>query len=327
MNALMCGAALALAWMPVVGPMEQPAGPKELASAAGGVVVPGGAATTDIWDERCALFGGDEWVTRASRDSAMGFTLSIEIAELAVRPGDRVTKGQMMIRGRDSEILASLAVQKSAAGNDTEVKTAETNLELAKSRFAAVEKVMERDAGTSAEYDERRVQRDGAVIAVEAAKKRLELEVLRFEQLRRQAERYRVEAPFDGVVDTLAAEVGQTVTEQSPVIRVVNIDALWIDVPVRTDATILKRLTPGHSAWALLDLPGEPIVLKGAVLYVSSVADAASGTRRVRVEVANPSLWPAGTRARVRFDDPGANWNLPATKPVASAEGAGGAKR
>ena len=80
------------------------------------------------------------------------------------------------------------------------------------------------------------------------------------------------------------------------------------DVPVKTDATIREKLEPGHEAWALLDLPGDPVVLKGKVLYVSSVADAASGTRRVRVEMANPTRWPAATRTRVRFNEPSAEW-------------------
>jgi len=313
MSPHLLGVALAAAMVPIVGTPNQAPQPQPSPA-------PTQADTPiDPWESRGSQFGGDEWITRPSRDSAMGFTLSIEVAELLVRPGDRVKTGQLMIRGRDNEILASLAVQKSAAENDTEVKTARVNLELAQSRFTAVEKVMAKDAGTSAEFDERRVQRDGAVIAVEAAQKRLELEVLRFEQLRRQAERYRVEAPFDGIVDTLAAEVGQTVTEQNPIIRIVSVNPLWIDVPVRTGDTILRGLKPGHPAWALLDLPGEPVVLAGKVLYLSAVADSASGTRRVRVEIANPDLWPAGTRARVRFDDPGPMWGAPKLAPSAAA--------
>lgn len=258
-----------------------------------------------LWAQRSAAFGGDEWVTRASRDAALGFTSALEVQEIYVKPGAAVTKGTRLIRARDGEIITGLAVQEQKSKNDTEVRNARAAEELAQSRFDAVEKVMVSDAGTQAEYDERRISLASAKIGVEAAAKRLEEEVLRFEQLKEQAKRYYIDAPFDGVVDQLVAEVGQAVTEQDPVIRVVDIDPLWIDVPVKIETTIRGQIAPGHQAWALLDLPGEPVVLTGRVLYVSSVADSASGTRRVRVEVDNPKLWPAGTRTRVRFTPPG----------------------
>lgn len=263
-----------------------------------------GSEADRLWADRAEKFGGDEWVTRPSRDAALGFTSPLEVQELLVKPGMRVKLGQRLIRAKDGEVLAGLRVQEQKAANDTEVQNAKAGQELAQSRFDAVEKVMLKDAGTQAEYEERRIGLASAKIQVAAAEKKLEEEVLRLEQLREQAKRYYIDAPFDGVVDALVAEVGQTVTERDPVVRVVNVNPLWIDVPVKTETTIAQGLATGHEAWALLDLPGDPVILKGKVLYVSSVADSASGTRRVRVEVENPSELPAGTRARVRFTAP-----------------------
>ncbi len=271
----------------------------------------------DSWEVRGGRFGGDEWITRASRDVPMGFTISLEVQQIPVKAGQAVKAGQLLVRGRDGEILAGLAVQKARAENDTEVKNALAQQELAQTRFDAVQKVMSQDAGTAAEFDERRIALDSARIGVEAARKKLEEQVLEHARLTEQAARYRLEAPFDGVIDTLAVEVGQTATERDPILRVVKIDPLWIDVPVKTSETIRQSLDPDHLAWVLLDLPGEPVVLSGKVLYVSSVADSSSGTRRVRVEVSNPQRWPAGTRARVRFTDPGPEWT--ARKSAAAA--------
>ncbi|MGD9690315.1 MAG: efflux RND transporter periplasmic adaptor subunit [Phycisphaerales bacterium] len=264
----------------------------------------GSAAGPKSWEERAATFGGDEWVTRPSRDAALGFTTSLEIQEILIKPGQRVKEGTRLIRARDGEVLAGIALQELRATNRSEVENAEAARDLAQSRFDAVEKVMLSDAGTEAEFEERRIGLVSAKIGVAAALKTLEEEVLRLAQLREQAQRYYINAPFDGIVDQLVGEVGQAVTERDPVVRVVDIDPLWIDVPVRTETTISERIAPGHQAWALLDLPGEPVVLTGRVLYVSAVADSASGTRRVRVEVDNPDEWPAATRARVRFSQP-----------------------
>lgn len=276
------------------------------------------------WAERGGRFGGSEWVTRPSRDAALGFTLAQEIRHILVKAGDRVKAGQVLARARDSEVLASVAVQEARAKNTTEVENARAQLELAQSRFDAAERALKGDALNQAEFDERRIGLVTAKIALEAAQKRLEEEQLRLVQLQKQAERYRVEAPFDGVIETVAADEGQTATENQPVIRVVNVDTLWIDVPVATDQTITDKLGPNHPAWVLLDLPGDPVVLTGRVLYVSPVADAASQTRRVRVEAMNPTGFPAGTRARVRFAPPASTWII---GPAAAAAPTGGSAR
>lgn len=264
-----------------------------------------------LWADRAGAFGGVEWVTRPSRDAAMGFTLSLEISAIVARSGDAVKAGDVILRARDGEALASLVVQRARAGNDAELRNARAALELAKSRFEAAEEAKRRNAVNPSEFEERRIGYLSAQIAVDAAENALEEERLRLKQLEEQYERYRLVAPFDGIIEQVAAEVGQAVSDREPVLRVVSIDPLWVDAPVPTDQTLRLGLKAGAPAWALLDVPGQGAVLNGRVLYVSPVADSASGTRRVRVELGNPSLWPAGTRCRVRFVEPGADAGTP----------------
>ena len=54
----------------------------------------------------------------------------------------------------------------------------------------------------------------------------------------------------------------------------------------------------------------------GKIVFLAAVADAASETRLVRVEVANPSDRPAGERVRVRFS--GAQATAAADAPVSA---------
>ena len=55
---------------------------------------------------------------------------------------------------------------------------------------------------------------------------------------------------------------------------------------------------------AVTGLPGQGPVRAGA-----AVADFASGSRRIRVEVPNPASWPPGMRTWVRFTEPPAEWS------------------
>ncbi len=281
----------------------------------------------DVWAARSARFGGSEWITRPSRDTTMEFPQPLEIAEVAVAGGQAVKQGQMLVRAKDEEVRAALMAQELRAANDTEIRNARANLELAQSRFDAAQEANKSGALAPAEYDERRVGLEVAKINVEAAVQRLKEEQYRAVQLKEQARRFRLEAPFDGVIDQVLAEIGQTFGVNKPVIRIVAIDPMWIDVPISIDQTLTSRLAQGSPAWALLDVPGEDVVIPARVLYVAPSGNAASSTRLVRVEVPNRAGWPAGTRARVRFDAPGPEWKVSAGGPPPAGAGRAEAAR
>ncbi len=263
------------------------------------------AARLDF-ENRTLSFGGHAWVTKPNRDAVMGFTFPVEISHVAVRAGDRVTTGQLLVRARDGEAVSSLAVQRVRAENDSNVKTAKANLELAKLRFDAAQRAQAGSAMNPQEFEERRL----AVAASEAqmanALATQQEETQKLVQLQEQVQRYRLEARYDGVVDMVGAEPGQAVDINQPVLRIVNIDPLWIDLPTPIDETLNLKLVEGSRAWVMMDAPadlGGGEVILGRVLSVAPVTDNA-GTRRVRVELPNPRLLPAGLPVRVRFSEP-----------------------
>jgi hypothetical protein len=94
-------------------------------------------------------------------------------------------------------------------------------------------------------------------------------------------------------------DAGESVDAQSKgVMRIVNTDPLWVDVPV--------PLIQARSLWL-----GELAVIKfglgktesreGLVIHIASVADPASETLWVRIEVPNQSHRPSGESVRVFF--------------------------
>lgn len=271
-------------------------------------------ASLEDWGQRAGAFGDLEWVTRPSRDTLMSFTIPTEIASIPVKPGDRVGRGQVLVQGRDDEPRAALAVQRVRAGNDGEVRQARAALDLAQVRLKRIKEADQQGAGTPQEMDERRVGVEVALAALLGAEQRLAEERARVAQLEESVGRYRLTAPFDGVVEAVFMDEGQIVEPPAPVVRIVSVNPMWIELPVPTQRTLAEGLAAGKAAWVMLDVPGAPVV-RASVLHVSPVADAAAETRRVRVEVPNPAGLPPGTRARVRFSEP-------ATQTV----GQGGAK-
>ena len=108
----------------------------------------------------------------------------------------------------------------------------------------------------------------------------------------------KLKSPIDGSIEKVEVETGESVNALQSVVRVMQIDPLWIDVPVPlADASSLAC-----EGDAEVSFPGtEKMSPKGKIIFIAAVADAGSGTLKVRVEVANNSKRPAGEHVTVLF--------------------------
>lgn len=252
-------------------------------------------------------FDGIKAVTRPSRDAIMGFSASTRVTELLVAGGQTVTKGQLLIRGDDAEDAIVVKLQELRAGTDLPVQKAKKAAELAKLEYERYKEAQAKGSASPTEVDRARVSWEGAEIDVGQADVTQQQEVVQVDRLKARVDKLRIVAPFNGVVDQISVDLGQTVSESDKIVRVVNVDPLWIDVPVPTGRTL--DLQSDSKCWVLMDLPGQTSVRQGKVIEVSAVADAASGTRRVRVALPNPSKTVAGVTAYVRFSEPTEAWS------------------
>ena len=106
-----------------------------------------------------------------------------------------------------------------------------------------------------------------------------------------------LKSPITGAIDKVEVEVGEAANGLEAIIRVVKTDPLWIDVPVPlTQGRTFKKGQAANVAF-----PGAGKKETGKIIYVSTVADAASSTLRVRIEIANNQKRPAGEHVQVFF--------------------------
>lgn len=261
-----------------------------------------------------ASFGGEKAFTRPSQDAVMGFATPTTLRHLLVKGGDVVKEGQLLARGDDAEEGALLESQKLRAESSLPVDRAQKAVELQSFEYDQLLN-LEREGGGSAQERERaRLSLEAAKIDYETAKFNQDQERVQVARVEARVDRYRIRAPFDGTVDTIFVDVGSSLSDSDNVLRVVDIDPMEIDVAAPTELTLADEsagrsdVVVGQPAWVLLDLPGTPRVLVGTVTEVSAVADSRSATRRVRVEVPNPSRILAGVTAYVRFTEPDGAW-------------------
>jgi multidrug efflux system membrane fusion protein len=206
--------------------------------------------------------------TDANQRASLAARAAGIIADLPVKLGTRVKAGDLIMR-LDAE------------GKQAAVETAKQLLSQREAETAAVQKLAQ--SGSVA-----KLQLDNALSALAAARSQLEA-------AQADLARNEVLAPFDGVVDKVAVELGSSIQVGSPVATVLNLNPILAigEVSERD----LSHVSTGHEADVRLV---NGLEVKGTVRYVSH--DATAATRTYRVEVAVPNddgRIPAGMTAEI----------------------------
>ncbi len=251
---------------------------------------------------------GERAVVKPSEDSLMGFTISTSVREVLVSAGQQVREGDLLVRGDDSEDVAEAEFQRARADTKLPVERARVQTALAELEFKRVEQSFDQGAGSPLELDRARAARDSAKIDLDLALLNVVLSDLQATRAEARVAKFALRAPFDGVVDIVHVDKGQSVSEGQPVVRVVSVDPLWIDVPAPTAMVLSQRIVPDSRAWVLLQEDIAERVYEARVIQVAPTADAESGTRRVRVEMSNAIGLVPGVNCWVRFTEPPARW-------------------
>ncbi len=121
----------------------------------------------------------------------------------------------------------------------------------------------------------------------------------RYDHASSQLVRMRLAAPIAGLVEEVNVEVGESIGTLGPVVRIVQNDPFWIDVPVPMAQAL--NLTVDQDVWITFPGATDEATPNGRIINISAVADAASETLRIRIEVPNPLKRPAGERVAVAF--------------------------
>lgn len=229
----------------------------------------------------------------------LGSPVEGALAEVDVREGDLVSKGQVMARleSRVQEVSVALA---EARAFDT------SRLELAKARVAFQGRSQERAERLFGKKLLSEAERDEAGTDVELAEAQVRteeaaLEVARLEHDRAvaQLEQRTVRSPIDGVVVERLMSEGEYAHEQAHILTLAALDPLevqvfvpitdWGTVSVGDIAEVVPEAPVGGNYAAEID-------------KIDRVFDAASRTFGVQLSLDNPGYrLPAGLRCRVTF--------------------------
>jgi RND family efflux transporter MFP subunit len=241
-------------------------------------------------------------ITKPSADVAQSFVQPGRIAAVHFKEGDAVKAGQALVQQDDAAEQVLLAQLKAQSEDLTQMRASEASLAQKKVDLQKLEKAAASNAATALEVEHAKLDVTIAQLSLELARFEHEQAGRKYQEQKVRVENMLLKSPIDGYIEKIDVEVGESVnmTTTIEVIRVVQIDPLWIDVPVPlAQATGLKA---GMTARVELAESGKKgLIGEGRIIFVGAVADAASGTLRVKIEVPNKARRPAGEHVLVSF--------------------------
>lgn len=243
-------------------------------------------------------------VTKPSADMVLSFVRPGLIDQVAVKEGQFVKAGEPLVALDDRAERAQLAFLKAQYEDTTAKQAAEAQLRLARIDLERTQKAAAKGAATPSELGRAQLEKEIADLRYHLSIFEKDQAKLRHEAERLQLERMRKLSPISGRVEEVRVEVGESVDALMPVVRVVQIDPLWINVGVPVAAGTGFKL--GQRASVRIDStqykkpPSFP-PLTGKVIYIATVADPGSNKLRVRVELPNPKRVLAGLHVLVEF--------------------------
>ena len=240
-----------------------------------------------------------EGITSPNADITLSFIVPGRIVDIFVKEGQAVDKDQMLVHLYDEPERIQSQQLKLLAEDPTKIRAARAELAQKTADWKKVKLARAKGAASQWEVEHLKLNVRIAELSLKSALLEQEQYRRRYEHSLSQLKRMRLVAPITGRIEAVNVEVGESVGSLGPVIRIVQNDPLWIDVPVPMAQA--GELSTGQDAWILFPGEREEQPQIGRIIHIAAVADAASDTLRVRIEVPNPLKRPAGERVAVKF--------------------------
>jgi len=237
-------------------------------------------------------------ITKPSKDVALSFIQPGRIAEVLVKEGDLVKAGQPLIQQDDAIERAQLAQLEAQSQDTTQVEAARASLDQKRVDLKRLVWAAERGSATALEVEHAKLDVTIAELSFKLAQFQHEQDKRKYDEMKIRVDKMRMLSPINGRIEKIYYEPGESVDLRAEVVRVVQIDPLWIEAPV----PLAEARSRKNGQIATVRFPGsDGRNAEGKVVHVATVADAASETLTIRIEVPNDSGRPAGEHVRVFF--------------------------
>lgn len=224
----------------------------------------------------------------AAKQSMLSLEVPGIVKQILVERGDRVKKGQALLRLDRAGFLLGIR-QAEAALVGANAATAQLETEIAR-----IKRLLAEGAAPSASLDDLNAKYKGASAQAQMARVSLQ-------QARKALRDSELRAPYNGVITDVLIEKGEQSTSMPPTILMSIVDASSLEVQVFVPEEEAPFVHVGNQAKVTVDSVG--LVTSGKVVFVSDAISPGARTFEVRVRIDNTDgKIKAGAFARVRME-------------------------
>jgi RND family efflux transporter MFP subunit len=246
-----------------------------------------------------AAASGFDGVVEAVRQTVIAAQVPGAVVELAVKVGDRVAAGQLLLR------IDARSADQAAAASDAQVQAARAALTLAGQEFKRQQQLFQKQYISQAALER-------ADSEFKAAQAQANAQLAQAGAARTQTGLHVVRAPYAGVIAELPVSLGDMAMPGRPLLTLYDPSALRVSASV--PQTVASRLAAGEMP--RVELPGLPPVTPLRLQQLPT-ADAATHTVTLRLDLpANLAGVSPGMFARLWLPTAGAA--VPGAAPVLS---------
>ena len=238
-------------------------------------------------------------ITAPNADITLSFVVAGRVSDVQVEPGTTVEKDQLLVHLYDEPEKIQCQQLKMLSEDRTKINAAKAELAQKQVDLKKLEQARAKGAASVWEVEHLFLNVRIAELSLQSAILEQQQYRQRYDHASSQLVRMRLAAPIAGLVEEVSVEVGESIGTLGPVVRIVQNDPLWIDVPVPMAQAL--KLTVDQDVWVTFPGATAEATPNGRIINISAVADAASETLRIRIEVPNPLKRPAGERVAVAF--------------------------
>ena len=222
------------------------------------------------------------------------------LQEVYVKMGDRVARGQRIATIEDFELQEQVKQAEAAQEvSQATIRQREADLQLALTNVERSRNLFERQLLPKQTLDDNEARYQSALASLDLARAQTTQSKARLEELRINVANTIITSPVNGFVSRRAVDPGAFVSQNAPVVDVVDITR------VRLVANVVEKdlaeLQTGDATRVQVDAyPGETFT--GRIARVSPVLDPSTRTAPIEIEVPNPDFrLKPGMYARVRI--------------------------
>lgn len=240
-------------------------------------------------------------ITRPSKDVMLSFIYSGRIADVNVKEGDLVKENQLLVKQDDTVELSNLEQLKAQSDNVTQIKANNARWKQAEVDVKKYIKAQKLGSATELELEHAKLEALIAKLSLEISNFEHDQNKKKYIEAKMKVDRMKLKSPITGWVEEILVDRGEAVQGLDDVIRIVQIDPLWIDVTL-VPLPLAGKLKVGQTVNVKFSNHNQKDE-KGKIIFIAKHADAAGKTLKVRVEVPNKSSRPAGEHVTVIFSD------------------------